>query len=310
MPISISSNIWNILTCSYCGNELEKTGNGAECPNCGLKYQYTHAGSLDLRLKKHKKYNLEFELGTHLLSNNGLKIEPLMINIKPEVDFSDMIVPNRMTREFLSYFPKAKSSDNLMLDLGCGDASHKSVCEHAGFEWVGLDYDSIKAPILGDVHSLPFKNDTFEFILSIAVLEHIRFPFVMIREAYRVLKSYGRFIGTVAFLEPFHGDSFYHNTHLGIFNLLQYGGFTIEKIASSEKWSGLEAQASMGLFPKMPHFMSQFIVCPIQILHKLWWQAGSLVTPNANKYIRTRNTTGAFYFIATKNAALPLQATR
>jgi len=303
MTSTISSNIWNILTCSYCGNELEKINSGAECPNCGLKYQYTHSSSLDLRLKKHKKYNLEFELGTPLLSDNGFQVKPLMTNIKSEVDFSNMSVPLHLTKEVLSYFPKSKSPDSLMLDLGCGGAIHKGVCERAGFEWVGLDYASTKAPILGDAHSLPFKSDTFEFILSIAVLEHIRFPFVMMREAYRVLKPHGRFIGTVAFLEPFHGDSFYHHTHLGTFNSLQYGGFTVEKLAPSEKWSVLVAQASMVLFPKMPWFMAQSIVYPIQLLHKLWWQAGNLVTPKSNKHIRIRNTTGAFTFIATKGTA-------
>jgi SAM-dependent methyltransferase len=300
---SISSGIWKVLTCSYCGKALERTNIGAQCITCGLKYKYTHSGALDLRLNKKKTYGLDFELGTTLSSCNGFQVEPLMTNPTPEVSYSDMSVPWHLTEEVLSYFPKGKSPGSLMLDLGCGDAIHKGVCERAGFEWVGLDYDSPAALILGDAHSLPFESDTFEFILSVAVLEHIRFPFVMMREAYRVLKPHGRFIGTVAFLEPFHGDSFYHHTHLGTLNSLQYGGFTVERLAPSEEWSVLVAQASMGLFPKMPRLMSQCIVYPIQVLHRLWWQAGSLVTRKSNKHTRIRNTTGAFTFIATKGAA-------
>jgi ubiquinone/menaquinone biosynthesis C-methylase UbiE len=299
---SISSTIWNILTCSYCGSELEKTDNGAECIHCGLQYRYTNYGSLDLRLKKEKKYDLEFELGSPLPSKGEFQVEPLKTNRNPEVDFSKIQVPWRISREVLSYFPKAKAPDSLMLDLGCGNAIHKSVCEYAGFQWIGLDYDSTKAPILGDAHSLPFRNESLEFVLSIAVLEHIRFPFVMMREVYRVLKPQGRFIGTVAFLEPFHGDSYYHHTHLGTFNSLQYGGFTIEKIAPSEEWSVFAAQASMGLFPRMPKFMAQAIVYPIQRIHILWWQAANLINPKFTKKIRIRNTTGAFTFIATKHA--------
>jgi len=303
MISSISSQVWKILMCSYCGNELGKTSQGVECPNCGLKYQYTDSGSLDLRLKKDKKYNLEFNLETHLNSGNVLQVEPLEINIKPEVDFANMRVPRHLTKEVMSYFPKAKSLESLMLDLGCGGTIHKEVCEDAGFEWVGLDYDSLKAPILGDAHSLPFRDDTFEFILSISVLQHFRFPFVAMREIYRVLKPHGRFIGTVSFLEPFHGHSFYHHTHLGTINSLQYGGFSIEKISPSEKWSALVAQASMGLFPKLPRFISKSIVYPIQLLSKLWWDAGNLARSTSNEHIRIRNFTGAFTFIATKNVA-------
>src|SRR5574337_783395 len=168
MTYMFSNNVWNVLICSYCGNSLEKTNSGAACPACNLKYQYTNSGSLDLRLKKLKKYHLEFDIETPLLPDSGFHFEPLPLNTKPEVDYSGKSVPLHLSKKILSYFPKAKSSNSLMLDLGCGDRVHQDVCEHAGFEWVGLDYDAPNASILGDAHSLPFKNDTFEFILSIA----------------------------------------------------------------------------------------------------------------------------------------------
>ncbi len=302
MAHPISSNIWDHLVCSYCGSQLAQTPNGAECRNCHLTYAYTDSGSLDLRLQRPKGYELNFELGTPLLPEQGFKFAPLTMNDEPEVNFSDQSVPRHLSKEILSYFPKAKSENSLMLDLGCGAAIHKGVCERAGYEWVGVDYDSREAQILADAHALPFDDDTFEAILCVTVLQYIRFPFVMMREACRVLKPHGKIIGTVAFLEPSHGTSFYHHTNLGAFNVLQYGGFTVEKLAPSHSWDVFIALANMGLFYRMPSMVSQSMVLPLRALHKLWWWAGGLVTGRELEEVRLRNFTGSFTFIASKNA--------
>ena len=141
------------------------------------------------------------------------------------------------------------------------------------------------------------ESESFEFILSIAVFEHIRFPFVAIREAHRVLMKGGKFIGTVAFLEPFHGDSFYHYTHLGIYNLLREARFEIEYIAPNDKWSVLIAQAPK-LFPRMPNIISKSLVMPLEVLHKLWWGIGAKFTDKASEDKRILHTAGSFVFVA------------
>ena len=269
------------------------------CRRCDSRYRYATSGALDLRLQQPKKYQIEFTLGTSLLPGI-FDFSPLPRNTTPQVDFSGFEAPSHLSEEHMSYFPKAKSEQSLVLDLGCGSTIHREVCEHAGFEYVGLDYDSAAAPILGDAHSLPFGDECFEFVLSIAVLEHIRFPFVMMKEAYRVLEPNGKFIGTVAFLEPFHGNSFYHHTHLGVYNSLHEGGFEIDYICPSDQWSVLMAQARMGLFPKMPAFLSKLLVMPLQFAHKSWWAVGGIISNKASEEIRIRNTTGAFAFIAHK----------
>ncbi len=303
MNKQISENVWNVLACPYCGNALEKTNEGAMCKNCLTYYGYSNSGALDLRLQRQKKVKYEFELGSSLLPESGFNFGILRENTAPEVDFSNFEIPLYLTKERMSYFPKAKTNSSLALDLGCGNAIHRKVCEHAGFEYVGLDYESSGAQILGDVHALPFKDECFDFILSRAVLEHVRFPFVMMKEAYRVTKPNGVFIGTVAFLEPFHGDSYYHHTHLGTFNSLREGGFKIEYIAPSDGWSVLVAQANMGLFPKMPGLLSKALIMPIEILHRIWWTIGDIVGRKNTNEFRIRNTTGAFTFIARREVA-------
>lgn len=286
--------------CPYCGGSLQKSNQSVVCSTCSSHYEYTESGNLDLRLHRQKTFHYKFELGTPFKRQTGVNFGVLPLNAAPEVDYSKFDPPRNISRELLSHFPKAKSNDSLMLDLGCGPSRSLKVAEHAGFEYVGLDNSNETALILGDAHSLPFKDESFEFILSYAVLEHIRFPFVMMKEAYRVLKTNGTFIGSVSFLEPFHADSFYHHTHLGTYNSLQEGGFYIKYICYNPKWSVLMAQAIYGLFPKMPIMFSKLIVMPIQIIHKLWWRIGGFVCEKATEETRIINTSGSYIFIARK----------
>lgn len=303
MNNKITDGVQSILMCPACGGALQKSDQGFVCDRCEAHYEYTESGALDLRFSGIKTYQYEFKLGTPLLPPEGFNFGVLSRNDAPEVDYSNFDVPHHLSPELISHFPKAKSEGSLMLDLGCGTAIHRDVCEHAGFEYVGLDYDTIGAPIFGDAHSLPFKDESFDFVLSVAVLEHIRFPFVMMKEVNRVLKPNGVFIGSVAFLEPFHQGSFYHHTHLGTFNSLKESGLKIEAVCPSDEWSVLVAQATMGLFPKMPRFLSRLIVLPVQVIHKIWWWVGGVVSNKATKEARIRNTTGAFTFIARKEVA-------
>lgn len=298
----ISESVWNILICPHCSNQLQQSNNGAVCKSCQINYLFTQSGSLDVRLKKTRIYHFPFALGKPLISDSNFEFNLLTKNEYPEVDFSDFKVPNHLSDILMSYFPKARSSNSLMLDLGCGNTVHQNVCEKAGFEYVGLDYTSLEAPLLGDAHALPFRDASFEFILTIAVLEHLRFLFVAMKEAYRVLKPGGTFIGTVAFLEPFHGNSYYHHTHLGTYNSISEAGFSIEIVSPSSDWTVLQAQARMGLFPKLPDFLSKLLVMPVYIIHKLWFIVGYAITKNdlASEKNRLINTTGSFTFVARK----------
>mgnify|MGYP001616931631 CR=1 FL=1 len=290
----------NIFACPNCVGSLQSDLTCLVCTSCGAKYKYTDYGIPDLRLTTNRKYQLEFDLTEPLLPDAGFEFKPLDINPRPEVDFSSIQTQPFLSTDILSYFPRARGRSSFALDLGCGRGMHKGVCEHAGFRYVGLDIDSRNASLLGDAHALPFKDNSFEMILSIAVLEHIRFPFVMMREAYRVLKPQGVFIGTVAFLEPFHIDSYYHHTHLGTYNSLKFGGFRVLRVAPSESWTVLTAQAQMGLFPKMPTALSNLLVLPVHIAHKLWWRSAGLFKRDFDANKRVRNTTGMFTFIAVK----------
>jgi len=272
------------------------------CSSCKTSYPYLEHGQLDLRLQRPKKTALTFELGRPLLPVEGFKFNVLEENQSPAIDLEEARVPWHLTRTLLSHFPRAKAKDALMLDLGCGDGIHKETAETFGFEWVGLDYSLPEAPIRGDGQAIPFKDNSFEFVLSIAVLEHIQFPFVMTSEVLRVLQPGCLFIGTVSFLEPFHNDSFYHHSHLATYNSLRNAGFEVLQVSYSPDWPGLRAISEMALFRLMPGGPVRILIWPLQALHRIWWWLGWALTRSersSEKY-RLLSTSGAFTFLARK----------
>lgn len=307
--------LWHLLACPLCCEPLTAgPGTGARCAACHVTYPEKRSGQLDLRLRLPKRYALEIEVGGAPVNTDALRIGRMPANPHPDIDWSTVHVPrllmlgNRLTPELLSYFPRGRAG-GVMLDLGCGRGEFRQICAHTGMEYVGIDYQSDEATLLGDAHALPFRDESFDFVISFAVLEHLRSPLVAMREAVRVLKPGGLFIGSAAFLEPFHLDSYCHLSSLGIADLLTSAGFDVRMLNPNEHWTGLRAQAWMSLFPRAPMFFSNLVVLPVHLLHRLWWKLGHLVDGRngTSEQARQLNNTGGFRFLCAK---APRPATR
>jgi len=93
-----------------------------------------------------------------------------------------------------------KHADGLVLDCGAGrrDTYYPHVIN---FEIV--DYPS--TDVLGIGECLPFKDDTFDAVISVAVLEHVADPITCAAEIARVLKPGGDLSCCLPFLQPLHG---------------------------------------------------------------------------------------------------------
>jgi SAM-dependent methyltransferase len=120
-------------------------------------------------------------------------------------------------------------SGNLFLNFGSGAGGDKRYLISRGFQVVALDtFSSPHTSVVGDGHLLPFPDSRFDIVAAVKVLEHLYSPSRAIAEIARVLKPGGYFIGSVAFLEPFHSDSYFNISHLGIAYLLRTHGFRVE----------------------------------------------------------------------------------
>ena len=279
----------SVLACPYCLGSLQATQGGLNCSGCQTLYPFVDNTQVDLRLQQSKRHVIEFEVGKDFNDAVNFDYRPLENNRQSDVDFGDQPVPSHFTKELRSYIPHASRGESLVLDLGCGATPHRKMCESAGFRYVGLDYKNKLAPILGDAHALPFRDESFELIISMNVLEHLQYPPVAYAELKRVLQKRGVLIGSVAFLEPFHDSSFYHHTHFGTYNTLSRAGLRILKIAPNIQWPVLTSMRKMEGLPR--------VTSPLLMLTNLLVQLHQKLRPWPARVLRL---SGSFFFIATK----------
>ena len=106
----------------------------------------------------------------------------------------------------------------LILDHGCGLKTHY-LPNVVYFDIV--DYET--TDVRGIAERLPFRDNSFESVISIAVLEHVKNPFECAKEIVRVLKPGGTLYVDVPFLQTYHGypDHYYNMTMNGLRNLFK-----------------------------------------------------------------------------------------
>ena len=151
---------------------------------------------------------------------------------------------------------KRLSPGSRVLEIGCGGGQMRSFVESEGLCYVGVDISKTRVhehlqvhggpDLLCDSHFLPFTDRTFDLVYSAAVTEHLACPHLVAQEIARVLKPGGYYLGNVSFLEPWHDDSFFHMSPLGVFELLSQADFDVIHIWPGKGYSGFRAILSMG----------------------------------------------------------------
>ncbi len=106
----------------------------------------------------------------------------------------------------------------MVLDCGAG-RRNTYYANVVNYEIVA--YDS--TDVLGVAESLPFRDSSFDAVLSLNVLEHVKDPFRAASELMRVLKPGGELMCCAPFLQPLHGypHHYYNMTHQGLLNIFE-----------------------------------------------------------------------------------------
>ncbi|MCT2407864.1 class I SAM-dependent methyltransferase [Chryseobacterium antibioticum] len=69
-----------------------------------------------------------------------------------------------------------------------------------------LPYQNVD--IICDIENIPFKDNSVDYIINIAVLEHVPNPQKVIAEIHRVLKPGGKIYSFIPFMQPFHASPY------------------------------------------------------------------------------------------------------
>jgi SAM-dependent methyltransferase len=297
------ATIASVLACTACQGPLDGSGGSdLSCCDCGRVTPRLADGRWDFRLAPGDQLTYR----RHYSPQSYAKALEMPLHIErpshsPRNRF-DGIVPVHLTPAQVSYLPEG-GAGQIALDLGCGHGRQRPVLEKLGYDVYAVDFEGAAADDLVDAHALPLRDQSIHLVMSIAVLEHLADPSRAVGEVLRVLRPGGCFLGTVAFLEPFHDNSFFHFSHLGLSWVLQTNGFEVETISPIPSWDVLRAQIEMEVASGSRAVRAVGKVASLPLVWGLeaYGALGRRFARARQRYARpllTARHAGAFFFVA------------
>jgi SAM-dependent methyltransferase len=217
------------IRCEQCGNSYGRIGE---------KYFFARSSGDDVtdpfdRLKHiFKKYHRFYTLLIYLVSP---------------------VYANRHLKKFMK---RHINRDTLAINLGSGNSNlSEEIINVDLFPYPNVDMTC-------DIHHLPFQSDSVDIVITMAVLEHLPDPQLVVDEIYRVLKSDGLVYTFFPFIQGFHASphDYSRQTEEGLKHLFRK--FTVIETAVG----GGPTSGFLWIFQEWLALLLSFGIKPLHIL--------------------------------------------
>jgi len=298
------------LACVRCAGPFADVPDGLACTVCGQPYVWV-GRSIDLRLREPARVTIEHVVRATGAPPDGHRDQPSAaltrrLHARPDSPHDPNVITwtsrerhgCRMTPDLFTHVPNLPPGGGLLIDLGAGEQVYRTLLSSTGFDYVSVDMDG-QVDILADAHRLPFASSSADVVVAISLLEHVYDPFVAMREVARVLRPGGTVLGSVALTEPFHMNSYFHHSHLGVAQVIEAAGLEPLVIAPAVDWPSTHAVAEMALFEGAPRIGARVLTWPLGVLSRLWWRfRGVAGRGHLSRLDRDVLLTAGFRFVA------------
>lgn len=139
----------------------------------------------------------------------------------------------KQTRDLINHFLKYINGE--VGDIGAGGAKYKEIILKKASSYVAFDVvEGKNIDVVGDILNMPFRDESFDTVISTQVMEHVEKPWIMVRELKRILRVNGSCLLTVPFLISYHPDptDFFRYTKEGVISLFKNEGFKIIEVGT------------------------------------------------------------------------------